>query len=99
MLETLMKVNEWWETKEIPKELVPETKRNVFSEIVDMMDDRRIIAIVGPRRTGKTTTMFQLMDMLIKEKRVNPKNILFFSCDDVDLRERRPYRRGNQALL
>ncbi|MBU4373732.1 MAG: ATP-binding protein [Euryarchaeota archaeon] len=88
MLETLMKVNEWWETKEIPKELVPETKRNVFSEIVDMMDDRRIIAIVGPRRTGKTTTMFQLMDMLIKEKRVNPKNILFFSCDDVDLRGR-----------
>lgn len=87
MLETLMKVNEWWETKEIPKELVPETKRNVFREIVDMVDDRRIIAIIGPRRTGKTTTMFQLMDMLIRERKINPKNILFFSCDDVDLRE------------
>ncbi len=87
MLDTLVKINEWWETKEIPKELVPETKRNAFREIVDMIDDRRIIAIVGPRRTGKTTTMFQIMDMLIREKRINPKNILFFSCDDVDLRE------------
>lgn len=27
------------------------------------------------------------MDMLIREKGINPKNILFFSCDDVDLRE------------
>jgi len=27
------------------------------------------------------------MDMLIKERGVSPKNILFFSCDDVNLRE------------
>ena len=40
----------------------------VFNDIVDMLDDRRIIEITGPRKTGKTTPMFQLMDMLIKEK-------------------------------
>jgi len=86
MLETLKKINEWWETKGIPRELVPKTRRAVFDEIVDMIDDRRIIGITGPRRTGKTTLMFQLMDMLINERGVNPKNILFFSCDDIDLR-------------
>lgn len=87
MLETLRKINEWWEIGHVPGELVPITRREVFNEIAQMMDDRRIIGIVGPRRTGKTTLMFQLMDNLIKEKGVNPRNILFFSCDDVDLRE------------
>jgi len=87
MLDTLIKINEWWETKEIPEELVPKTKREVFNEIAEMLDDRRITGIIGPRRTGKTTLMFQLMDMLIRERGVNPKNVLFFSCDDVDLRE------------
>lgn len=87
MLEILRRINEWWETGRIPEELIPRTRREVFHEISDMMDDRRIIGIIGPRRTGKTTLMFQLMDILIKEKGVDPRNILFFSCDDADLRE------------
>ena len=68
MHDILREINEWWETKEILKELVPNTRRMVFNDIVDMLDDRRIIEITGPRKTGKTTPMFQLMDMLIKEK-------------------------------
>lgn len=87
MLQILKKINEWWETKEIPKELVPDTKRKVFSEIVDLLDDRRIISIIGPRRTGKTTLMFQTMDYLLRKAKVGPKKVLFFSGDDVELRE------------
>jgi len=87
MLHILKKINEWWETGEIPKELVPETKRNVFNEVIDSLDDRRIISIIGPRRTGKTTLMFQVMDHLLKKGKVDPKRVLFFSGDDVELRE------------
>lgn len=87
MLDTLKKINEWWETKEIPTELAPETKRQVFNEVVELFEDRRIIGVLGPRRTGKTTLMFQLMNMLIQKRHVDPKHILFFSCDDVDFRE------------
>jgi hypothetical protein len=89
MLENLEKINEWWETGKIPAELVPQTKRNLFSQIADTLDDRRIVAIIGPRRTGKTTLMFQLMDMLIREKGIDPRHILFFSCDDIELREKK----------
>jgi hypothetical protein len=42
MLDTLKKINEWWETKEIPKELAPETKRQVFTEVVELFDDRGV---------------------------------------------------------
>lgn len=87
MLEELKKIDEWWETGRIPDELTPLKKRVLFEEIVELIDDRRIIAVIGPRRTGKTTLMFQLMDYLIKEKRIDAKHILFFSGDDISLKE------------
>ena len=42
---------------------------------------RQIVAVVGMRRTGKTTLMFQVIDDLIKGG-VDPKNILYFSFDE-----------------
>lgn len=87
MLQILRKINEWWETGEIPAELVPETKRKAFEGVIDSLDDRRVISIIGPRRTGKTTLMFQVMDHLLKKAKVDPKKVLFFSGDDVELRE------------
>jgi hypothetical protein len=86
-LEVLRKINVWWETGVIPQEFVPQTKRFMFKDVLDFLDDRRIIGIVGPRRTGKTTLMYQLMQFLINEKKVKPRHILFFSGDDVELKQ------------
>jgi predicted AAA+ superfamily ATPase len=89
-LDVLKKINTWWETGKIPQELVPETKRAFFKEVLGFLDDRRIIGIIGPRRTGKTTSMYHLMDYLIKERNINPRHILFFSGDDVELKTIKP---------
>lgn len=86
LLRTLKKINTWWETQNISKELVPETRRDLFDEVIKFLDDSRIISIIGPRRTGKTTLMRQIIDQLIRSK-TPPKNILFFSGDDVELKQ------------
>ena len=44
--------------------------------------EEQIISVVGLRRTGKTTLMYQLIDHLIKNG-VPPKNILYFSFDEI----------------
>jgi predicted AAA+ superfamily ATPase len=84
--DTLIRINEWWDTGKVPEELVPPRQRKLFDDILNVMDDRRILCITGPRRTGKTTMMYQLMDHLIRESHAEPKDILFFSGDDAELR-------------
>ncbi len=74
-------LNPWWKEGEVRKELVPEFKRNLFSEILKYLKVRQIIAVVGLRRTGKTTLMYQVIDYLIK-RGINPLNILYFSFDE-----------------
>jgi len=51
--------------------------------MIGLLEDDRIPGIIGPRRTGKTTIMYQLIDALIKE--IDPMRILFFSIDDPSL--------------
>ncbi len=86
VVDILKKSNEWWDLKQVPDELVPDTKRFLFNEIISYLDDRRIISIIGPRRSGKSTLMFQIMDYLIKRSKIDPKYILFFSGDDIELK-------------
>jgi len=86
LLDILRKINVWWETKKIPIEFIPRTKRSIFKELLGFLDDRRIISILGPRRTGKTTSMYHLMQHLIEEG-MDPKHMLFFSGDDVELKQ------------
>ena len=77
----MLQSNEWWNTGKVSKELCPSTKRRVFNNILEFINKPQIIAIEGPRRTGKSTIMFQMMDYLLG-KGVNPKEILFFSWDE-----------------
>jgi hypothetical protein len=47
----------------------------------DKILEREITAIVGPRQIGKTTILYQLIEHLIKDKKVDPKRILYLSFD------------------
>ena len=49
-------------------------------------DTRKIRALIGTRRAGKTTIFLQLLSLLIKKKKVSPQNIFYFTFDDIDLR-------------
>jgi hypothetical protein len=78
----MIRFNEWWKTSEVRKELKKEKHRNLFEEILPYLNDHQIISLIGLRRTGKTTLMYQLIDHLIKNG-VPPKNILYFSFDEI----------------
>jgi len=76
----LYEFNPWWEYEDVPKDMLPPTKRDLFEELVNKLSLRRIEVIVGLRRVGKTTLMYQLIHHLI-ESGISPLNILYFSFD------------------
>lgn len=77
--ETLIHSNPWWSTDKIP-EYVPTIKRDVFHLLKQELDKDRISAAVGPRRVGKSTLLYQIIDELLKNG-VSAKNILYVSFD------------------
>jgi predicted AAA+ superfamily ATPase len=82
MLQQLVIENSWWETGSVPELLNPPIKRNKYDSIVKRFDDNRITAIIGPRRVGKSTLMYQLIDYLLKSVRVPAKRICFMSLEN-----------------
>jgi uncharacterized protein len=83
--QSLRLANPWWERKPIPKHFTPSFERPQLKTIIDYEKLGRIIFIKGPRRTGKTTLLYQYIAKLL-EKKVNPRNIIFASMDDLNLR-------------
>ena len=79
--EIMEEYNDWWYTQKVPEELNQEFKRQLFFEIQKNLKKRYIMTIVGLRRCGKTTILYQLVDYLI-QKGVNPEDILYFSFDE-----------------
>lgn len=80
--DTLFFYNPWW-TKKISPRLIKEYKRDAFYRIEKYLNINRIIVIKGPRRVGKTTIMYQIIDNLLKT--VNPTQILYISFEDSSL--------------
>lgn len=77
--ETLLRSNPWWSSNKIP-DYVPQIKRDAFCELKRELRKDRISAAIGPRRSGKTTLMYQVINELLQNK-MNPKNILYVSFD------------------
>ena len=78
----LEEFNHWWINKKVDAELALPFKRDIYAEIEKHIDKRFIVALVGLRRVGKTTTMYQIIQSLI-ERKISPTNILFFSFDEI----------------
>ena len=77
----LEEFNHWWINGKVDPELALPFKRNIYAEIERHLDKRFIVALVGLRRVGKTTTLYQIIQSLI-ERKVALANILFFSFDE-----------------
>ena len=88
LINALKSQNDWWKTGRVPAALLKETKRDEFEKAVSLLDDERIISIIGPRRTGKTTLLYQIINYLSDENIMGVKSsrILFFSADDPSFR-------------
>lgn len=81
----IAKWNKWWVEKEVSSNLIG-LRREIFYKILKYLDKRQIIVIKGIRRVGKTTLLYQFIDYLIKDKKINPYHILYYSFDE-EIRE------------
>lgn len=79
--EIMEEYNEWWYTDAVPRDLLLPYRRPLFYDIKKSLAKRFILSIVGLRRTGKTTILFQLIDSLL-QKDVKSRDILYFSFDE-----------------
>lgn len=57
-------------------------ERKLFSEIKKWIERKEIIAIKGPRQSGKTTLLKMIMQWLMEEKNVPRETILFLTFED-----------------
>lgn len=72
--------NPWWTTGEVPSSLAPAFRRRDLYKLVESLETREIIGVVGARRVGKTTLMYQLIQHLLET--VDATRILFLKIDD-----------------
>lgn len=79
-IQKLIRFNEWWKTGSVPEDLLEEYKRPMYHDILTYLEDRQVLAIIGLRRVGKTTLMYQLIHHLLK--RVKKEHIIYFSFDE-----------------
>src|SRR3989344_7842113 len=77
----LEEFNHWWMSKKVDSDLALPFKRDIYPEIERHLNKRFILALVGLRRVGKTTIMYQLIQKLIGTN-ANRTNIFFFSFDE-----------------
>ena len=59
--------------------------RNLMNEIKKWLDRREIIAIKGPRQSGKTILLNMIKNFLINQKKINPENIIYITFEDRDI--------------
>ena len=82
---SLILTNPWWNNEKINEQFLLGRKRYEFNDILEKMNNKRILSIIGPRRVGKSTLMYQTINYLLQERKVDAKRILLFSGDDPSL--------------
>lgn len=81
--DAIRKWNPWWATTDNLQSLVG-ISRDVTQEITKMGGLRHIKDLIGVRRSGKTTVMYQIIKALT-EKGTSPKNITLLNFDDPEI--------------
>lgn len=78
--ESIRKWNPWWADVELLTNLLG-VQRSITNNITNTFSIPHIKDIIGIRRSGKTTILYQIIKVLITQK-INPKNIVFINFDD-----------------
>ncbi|HUV82323.1 MAG TPA: ATP-binding protein [archaeon] len=81
MKEIMKRWNPWWLYSRVPESKKRIIRLETLNEIAKLVNIKEIICITGVRRCGKSTVLFQLIDLLI-ESGINPINILYFNLDE-----------------
>lgn len=83
--QSLIMTNPWWKKEKINSQFLLSRKRYEFENILEKIENKRILSIIGPRRVGKSTLIYQTINYLLEEKKIDEKRILLFSGDDPSL--------------
>jgi len=85
IMENLKRWNTWWYEKKV-KESLKGIERDNKKELLKYLDLKPIKILVGARRSGKSTLMYQIIDRLLK-RGVNPLNILYINLEDPEIKK------------
>ena len=85
ILRIISKYNPWWTGNKIPKAKTLDYRRRFFYTLMHEIDTNKIVAVLGPRRVGKTVLIYQVIEQLLRDK-VSPENIIYVSLDDTELK-------------
>ncbi len=81
--EAIRKWNPWWADIESIEKLSG-VKRHITIDIKNTLELKQIKDVIGVRRSGKTTILYQIIKIL-EEKNISPKNIVFLNFDDTEI--------------
>lgn len=76
--EVLVDQNKHWQGKSYDAGIT----RNIFDKTASYMENDFIISVCGVRRAGKSTLIKQIINHLIQNKEIDPRNILFLNLED-----------------
>ena len=77
-IDNLIQYNSWWLNGKVDPNLLEIHRRPLYNELVNYLDNRQVLVVYGLRRTGKTTTMYQIIHHLL-ENGTQRNNIMTFS--------------------
>lgn len=81
LIDVLYRWNRWGKAK-----LSHGLKRDILDELISVIDMKEVIALIGSRRAGKSTLMYQVIDHL-EETGVDPRAILHMNFEEPSLAE------------
>ena len=76
MIDLLSRWNRWGAAT-----LAPGHARDVLEQIEPVLDTKDVVGLVGPRRAGKSTVLYQLMDTIAR-RGVPPDQMLHVNCEE-----------------
>jgi len=87
LLNDMVLFNPWWSAPVSALRLQENAvQRELFQKLESSLNEKRVSAVIGPRRTGKTTLIKQMIQQLLED--MEPDRIIYFSMDGVKKEER-----------
>lgn len=77
--------NPWWQTGVVEAEFSLLQRRlyfELFYKLVEEVDIKRAVVLMGPRRVGKTVLMHHAIDRLLRVKKVRSNNVCFINIEN-----------------
>ncbi|MDD5474184.1 MAG: ATP-binding protein [Candidatus Methanoperedens sp.] len=80
---SIIERNPWWASGSVPEELIGINRREYLGKITERLKDQKLLAILGIRRSGKSTIIYQSIKYLL-DNGTDPKNIFYINADDFE---------------